>query len=598
MEQSNGNSAVDGASATGANAAEAGVASLTGPGGLWELVESRSGAAPQQVFARAPANLTALYEAAQHRADATLYVYEDERYSFGDGLALARKVAASLTALGVAPGDRVGIAMRNYPEWLWSFMGITTHGAIAVALNSWWTGEEMQYAIGDSGLRTIFVDRERLEHLALYLDEDELDVIAVRTPHSAGRGVISWEAFLDRGRPLLERSPARTASGPDRDLEITPTTAIPPDDPATILYTSGSTAHPKGVISTHRALIHAVLGRDAAADLRRAASGRAPRETTGDRAMILTVPLFHVTGLVVQFLAAFRHHSKLVGMYKWDAEKALALIERERITHFTGVPTMAAELMNSPSFGKYDTSSLRTMGGGGAAMAPEHSRQIRQRTGGSVSAATGYAMTETNGLGTAISGGEYAEHPTSCGRAIAPLVELRVTDDAGTPLPPGGIGEIWLRGAMLFSGYWNRPADTAATLVDGWLRTGDIGHLDADGFLYISGRAKDIVIRGGENVGCQEVESVIYENPKVAECAVFGVPHPRLGETVAAVVMPKPGVTLTAGDVQSHLSEHIARFKVPEHVWIRTEQLPRTASGKIFKRALQQEATALLNGRA
>jgi long-chain acyl-CoA synthetase len=567
MDKSNGRATADGV---------ASVAGLTAAGGPWEMVESRSSGVPQQVFARAPANLTALYEAAQNRADATLYVYEDERYTFGEGWALAQRVAAALAALGVGPGDRVGIAMRNYPEWLWSFMGITAHGAIAVAMNSWWTGEEMQYAIEDSGLTTIFVDRERLEHLALYLDEDELDVIAVRTPHSAGRGVMSWDAFLERG-------------GAGAALR-----AIAPDDPATILYTSGSTAHPKGVISTHRALVHAVLGRDAAADLRRAAAGRARRGRTEDRAMILTVPLFHVTGLVVQFLAAFRHHSKLVGMYKWDAEKALALIERERITHFTGVPTMAAELMNSPSFGNYDTSSLRTMGGGGAAMAPEHSRQIRQRSGGKVAAATGYAMTETNGLGTAISGAEYAEHPASCGRAIAPLVELRVTDDAGKPLPPDGVGEIWLRGPMLFSGYWNRPADTAATLVDGWLRTGDIGHLDADGFLYISGRAKDIVIRGGENVGCQEVESVIYENPKVAECAVFGVPHPRLGETVAAVVMPKPGVTLTAGDVQSHLAEHIARFKVPEHVWIRSEQLPRTASGKIFKRALQQEATALL----
>jgi long-chain acyl-CoA synthetase len=366
----------------------------------------------------------------------------------------------------------------------------------------------------------------------------------------------------------------------------------PPDDDATILYTSGSTAHPKGVVSSHRAILHAMLGLEAAAAIRRA--GRAPRAQAYPPAMILTVPLFHVTGLNVQMLSSFRHVRKLVGMYKWDAEKALAIIERERITQFNGVPTMAWEMINSPAFERYDTSSLKVMGGGGAAMAPEHSRQISRRTGGSVAPGAGYGMTETNGLGTSVSGPELLEHPKSCGRPVPPLVEIKVVGAYGVREEPGITGEIWIRGPMNFSRYWNRPQDTAATLTEGWVHTGDLGHLDGDGYLYITDRAKDLVIRGGENIGCQEVEAVIYEHAQVAECAVFGVPDARLGETVAAVITARPGSTLTAGDIRSHVGDHMARFKVPEHVWIRHEPLPRTASGKIFKRALRDEAVVLL----
>jgi long-chain acyl-CoA synthetase len=556
------------------------VASLTGAGGLYELGAATVGGTALTVFVNAPPNLRTLYQQALvDGADKDFYVYEDERYTFADAWAQSQRVAGALAALGVGKGDRVGIAMRNYPEWVLCFMGITSLGAVAVAMNAWWTGEEMLYGITDSRLTTIFVDRERLEHLSPYLDEHHLNVVTVRTGHSSGRGVTSWSTFLD------------TATPP-------PAVDISPGDNATLLYTSGSTAHPKGVVSTHRAIVHAVLGREAAVAIRQAASGRAPKPQAYPPAMILTVPLFHVTGLIVQLLSCFRTPRKLVGMYKWDVEKALAIIERERITQFNGVPTMAFEMVNSPSFDKYDTSSLKSMGGGGAAMAPEHTRQISRRTAGSVSPGTGYGMTETNGLATAISGRDLLERPQSCGRAVAPLVEIKVVDSRGTTLAHGQTGEIWIRGAMNFSGYWNRPDETAATLTDGWVHTGDLGHLDDEGYVYITDRAKDLVIRGGENIGCQEVESVIYEHPNVAECAVFGVPHARLGETVAAVVMPAPGAVLTPGDVQSHVAEHLARFKVPEHVWIRADSLPRTASGKIFKRALKADAVELLNLKA
>lgn len=552
---------------------------LTGAGCPYELGETRVGDASFKVFVNAPPNLSVLYrDAVRDAADKDFYVYEDERYTFAEAWRLAGQVAASLSAMGVRKGDRVGIAMRNYPEWILSFMGITSLGAVAVAMNAWWSGEEMLYAIEDSGLTTLFVDRERLEHLAPSLDEHDLDVVAVRTEHTSGRGVMSWDSFM------------RVAQAE------APSAEVDPEDPATILYTSGSTAHPKGVVSSHRAIIHGVLGMEAAAALRRA--GRPPKPQPYPPAMILTVPLFHVTGLNVQMLSCFRQARKLVGMYKWDAEKALAIIEAERITQFNGVPTMAWEMVNSPSFENYDTSSLKSMGGGGAAMAPEHTRQINRRTKGSVSPGAGYGMTETNGLATGISGRELLERPSSCGRPIPPLVEIRIVDPNGNELPAGATGEIWIRGPMNFSGYWNRPEDTAATLTEGWVHTGDVGHLDAEGFLYITDRAKDLVIRGGENIGCQEVEAVIYEHPDVAECAVFGVPDTRLGETVAAVVMPRNGALLTAGDVRSHVGEHMARFKVPEHVWIQHESLPRTASGKIFKRTLKDQAVERLNAAA
>ena len=554
------------------------VTDLTAPGGPYELGVAEIGGTPLTVFVNAPANLRALYrEPLTDAADQDFYVFEDERVGFVGAWSKAQQVAASLSAMGVGKGDRVGISMRNYPEWIFCFMGITSLGAIAVAMNAWWSGEEMLYGIEDSGLTTLFVDRERLEHLSPYLDEQDLNVIAVRTEHTSGRGVMSWGSFMG------------VAGG------LAPEPDIAPDDDAMLLYTSGSTAHPKGVVSTHRAIIHAVLGWEAAGALRRAASGRTPRAQPYPPATILTVPLFHVTGLNVQLLASFRQRRKLVGMYKWDAEKALAIIERERITQFNGVPTMAWEMVNCPNFDRYDTSSLKSMGGGGAAMAPEHSRQISRRTKGSVSPGAGYGMTETNGLATNTSGRELLERPTSCGRPLAPLVEIKIVGPEGNTLGAGETGEIWIRGAMNFSRYWNRPDDTAATLTEGWVHTGDIGHVDGDGYIYITDRAKDLVIRGGENVGCQEVEAVIYEHPKVAECAVFGVPHPRLGETVAAVVMVKPGAVLTAGDVQSHVAEHMARFKVPEHVWMRSHSLPRTASGKIFKRGLREAAIAALS---
>ena len=547
---------------------------LLEPGGAFEIVERSIRGVDQPTFKNAPWHLRELYQSALEHASETFYVFEDERYTFAEAWRAAERVMAGLHALGVRPGDRVGIAMRNYPEWVMAFMGITSMGAVAVAMNAWWTGEEMVYGIDDSGLNTLFVDRERLESLSPYLDAKNLNVISVRSQHAAGRGVMSWEGFLRSGSGVMH------------------VPEIDPDDAATILYTSGSTSHPKGVVSSHCAIIHSLMGWEAAAALARAEAGRRQRPPERQPCMILTVPLFHVTGLNGQLLPSFRNGRKVVGMFKWDAEKALALIEREQVTHFSGVPTMAYELVNSPNYDQYDLSTLRSIGGGGAAMTPKHSSRIAERTENRARASAAYAMTETNGLSASNSGGDLQARPKSCGRALRPLVSIRVVDESGNELAANETGEICIRGPMTFTGYWNRPADTAATLVDGWVHTGDIGHIDEDGFVFITDREKDMIIRGGENIGCQEVEAVIYDHPHVLECAVFGMPDDRLGEVVAAVVRARPSAILTAGDVQSHVADHLARFKVPSQVWITRDELPRTASGKIYKRGIREDALA------
>ena len=525
------------------------------------------------VFANAPANLRDLYRQGLAHADADFYIYEDARLTFGGIWQDAARVANALTDHGIVPGERVGIAARNYPEWIVAFMGITSMGGVAVALNAWWTGEELMYGIEDSGLKLLFTDVERTERLLPHRSELDIDIVTIRHQQE---GLGTWEEFVACADATMPEPP------------------IAPEDNATILYTSGSTAHPKGVLSTHRAITNALLGWECGGAVGMAMNPEMARQMAENpspyqQSMILSVPLFHVTGLVVQTLSAFRPGRKLVGMYKWDVSEAMRIIEAERITSFNGVPTMAAELAQSPERDQYDLSSLKSAGGGGAPMAPEQSRQVEKALGKG-SAGTGWGMTETQGLATTIGGPALMERPRSCGKAVEPLVHVKAVLPDGTDAAPGETGELWIHGVNNFSEYWNKPDATAESLTDGWVHTGDIGHVDEEGFVFITDRLKDMVLRGGENIGCQEVEAVLYEHPAIMEAAVFGVPDERLGETVAAVVARTPGQALSEEDVKAHAAAHLARFKVPEHVWIRDEQLPRIASEKIFKRGLREEA--------
>ena len=559
-------------------AIDAAMQAVTAPGQPFETTKRRINGVEYTTFANAPEHLRELYAEGLAHADRDFLVYQRERYTFGESWELAAKCANRLLAEGIRPGDRVGIALRNYPEWAFAYMGITSIGAIAVAMNAWWTADEMVYGIQDSGLSMLFVDQERLDRIGAHAERLGIDLVAVRCQ---GEGWPTWEAFI---------------AGMSRTM---PQAALDGDADAMILYTSGSTAHPKGVLSVHRSIVQALLGWEAGGAIARHLSpelARKQAEPPYPPATILSVPLFHVAGVVVQLLQSFRAGRKVVAMYKWDAEEALRIIEAERITNFNGVPVMAWELVQSPNYAKHDLSSLQSAGGGGAPMPPEQSKRINEKIGGGA-AGTGWGMTETQGLATFVSGPALVERPSSCGRPAQPLVQVKVIDEDGNEVPRGQSGELCIWGAMNFKRYWNRPEDTAQTLVDGWVRTGDIGHMDDEGFVFITDRAKDMILRGGENIGCQEVEAVLYQHPAVAECAVFGVPNARLGEAVAAVVLPRPGSELRINALQRHAGERLAQFKIPQHIWLRDERLPRTASEKIFKRQLRDEMIARLHAR-
>jgi len=543
---------------------------VTAPGERFETALATIRGTEMTVFRNAPPSLREIVTTTRARGDDVFLVYEDERWTFA---AFADAVDALGAALveryGIVKGDRVAIGMRNYPEWVVAFAAITSIGAVSVSLNAWWTEDELDYALEDCGARVLIADRERVARSVTTRERLGIETIVVRDDDSA-TGVDRWDDVVITGAAL-------------------PDVHIDPDDDATILYTSGTTGHPKGAVSTHRAVVQALLGFGCRSAVERLRTPDGPRSDDA-LAFILVVPLFHVTGCVPVMLSCLASGLKLVIMYKWDPERALELIERERVTNFVGVPTQNWDLLASPKFADHDTSSLRNVGGGGAPAPPELVRRM-QSNFPKASPGIGYGMTETNAYGPQNSGADYVAHPTSTGRAT-PILEIEVRDANDKALPTGERGEIWFKGPHLIRGYWNKPDATAEVIVDGWLRSGDIGRIDEEGFVYVEDRAKDMVLRAGENVYCAEVEAALYEHPDVHEAAVFGVPHERLGEEVAAVVMARAGATLSVAALQAHVGERLAAFKVPSVITIVSEPLPRNASGKILKRELRDKLTA------
>ena len=543
-------------------------AQITAPSERFAISEVEIRGVPTKVFTNAAASLREVFDTARERGDDIFLVYEDERWTFAEVMRHVDALGSLLVhRYGVKKGDRVAIGMRNYPEWVVAFAAAISVGAISVSLNAWWTEDELSFALEDSGTTVLIADAQRGRLGAAACDKIGARLVVVRAEGDLPVGADRLEDVLPLGESM-----------PDAD--------IGPDDDATILYTSGTTGRPKGAVSTHRAIVQSLLGFACRAALERLRRPETPAPT-GLPVFILIVPLFHVTGEVPVMLGCFSAGLKLVMMYKWDPERALQLIERERVTNFVGVPTQSWDLLESPNFASYDTSSLNAIGGGGAPAPPELVKRVASsfRKGGP---SIGYGMTETNAYGPGNSGPDYLDHPTSTGRATPILdIEVRGADDVA--LAAGERGEIWFKGPHLIRGYWNRPEATAETIVDGWLRTGDIGRVDSDGFVYVEDRAKDMVLRGGENVYCAEVEAAIYEHPGVYEAAVFGVPHERLGEEVAAVVYARPGHVLEAEDIRTHVAGRLAGFKVPSKVIVVSEQLPRNAAGKILKRQLRDD---------
>jgi long-chain acyl-CoA synthetase len=558
------------------------IATVTAPGQRFEIATSVVDGIPLTTFRNAPPTLRPLLATARERGDQEFLVYEDERWSFAEVMRHVDALGHLLVHdMGVRVGDRVAIAMRNYPEWIVSFAAVTSVGGVAVALNAWWTADELEYALDDCTPTVVIADRERVERCAAACAERGVRVVAVR--HGDGAppaGVDRWEDVLPLGQPLPDQAPG-------------------PDDDATILYTSGTTGRPKGAVSTHRAITQSLTAFGCRTAVERVRQASKASEAGGDAApaappvppappvLILVVPLFHVTGLVPVMLSCFSAGVKLVIMYRWDAERALELIEREKVTAFVGVPTQSWDMLESPRFGDFDTSSLMSVGGGGAPMPPQMVDRV-EKSFSKGRPSIGYGMTETNAYGPGHSGDDFVRKPTSTGRGV-PILEVEVRDPDGNALPPNGVGEIWFRGPHLIRGYWGKPEATAETIVDGWLRTGDLGRVDEEGFVYVQDRLKDVILRGGENVYGAEVEAALYEHPSVHEAAVFGVPHERLGEEVAAAVVPKPGEAVTVADLEEFVGAKLAPFKVPSRWLLAEAPLPRNAAGKILKRDLRDE---------
>jgi acyl-CoA synthetase (AMP-forming)/AMP-acid ligase II len=560
---------------------------LTARGSGFEMQEIVVRGAPMRVFTSAPPSLRSIWELAQLHGDKPYLVFEDEHYTYAEIAAQVRSLAHLLRDThGVQHGDRVAIAMRNYPEWVVSFWATVSIGAAAVGINAWWTSHEIAYGLSDSRPKVLIADDERLERVLPVLDElraaTPLHVIAIRSDRPLPADASRWADVVD---------PANAPA-------TLPDATIDPDDDATIFYTSGTTGFPKGAQLTHRGSVHNILNivfltiTNLTAEAKAVAAGElAPPATDGPTyppAFLAPTPLFHVTANNCLLQPATMAGAKLVLMYKWDAGRAIELIERERVTNISGVPVMSRELLAHPDWTRRDTSSVKSMGGGGAALQPDLVDKIdKSLSGGGPS--TGYGLTETHGIVTANSSKLYTLKPASCGRVV-PTLDAKLVDENDTEVTgPDATGELCVRGAVVIKGYLNRPEATASSIVDGWFHTGDIARIDQDGFVYIVDRAKDMVNRGGENVYCSEVEAAIFEHPDVAEAAVFGVPDDRLGEDVAAAVVLRPGSTLTAPDLQAFLAERIAKFKIPATIWFRSEQLPRNANGKFLKRELRNE---------
>jgi long-chain acyl-CoA synthetase len=563
---------------------------ITAPKGAFEVFNKVRNGVTYPAFLTLPNNLGDMFKkAADTHGQVDFLVYQDERYSFEALYQLALSFREVLRdQYDIKRGDKVVIAMRNYPEWIVSFMGITMLGAVAVPINAWWSQQELLHVIQHSQALLVITDDKRYDILQASLQQINLPCLIARPNEQQGNDLC-----------LMRKIKSFIASHTQNKTYINPTKAtIPSDDvllndTASIFYTSGSTGLPKGAVSTHESILTALntwLMLGAAAGI---ANGTANVEPAYPPAALMTVPLFHVTGCHTLFLLSLLIGRKTIMMPYWDAELALILIEKERVTYFNGVPTMSMELMNHPQKHQYDLTSLLDICAGGAARAPEHVRKICQSfVQGNPSC--GYGLTETNALGAVNGPVEYLAKPTSAGLPTPPIVDVQIFNDANQLLPQGQVGEIAIKSIANISGYWRDNAATDAAFSNGYFKTGDLGFLDEDGFIYIVDRIKDIIIRGGENISCFEVESALYKHNQVIETSVFALPDPRLGEVPGAVVYVKNIKEIDEDSLSSFLTSLIAHFKVPSKIWLVDQKLPRLGSGKIDKRGLKTHYQKLL----
>ena len=549
-------------------------AALTAPGAKFEMETVDIRGVATRVWKNAPPSLRFLLEASRMHGERLISIYEDERVTYEANWRAAATLANRLAALGVGKGDRVALAMRNLPEWQVAFFAATAIGAICVPLNAWWTGAELEYGLADSGSTVLICDDERHRRL----DEHYAALPALK------------HILVSRASAPLDGMAARLEDtiGTPHDWPRLPEAPLPPaeiatDDDATIFYTSGTTGAPKGALGTHRNLMTNIMSSgygSARLYLRR---GEPVPEPT-PRVILTVIPLFHVTACSATLMGVVAGGSTIVYMRKWDPVRAMEIIEREKVNMTGGVPTIAWQLIEHPDRHKYDLSSIESIAYGGAPSAPELVKKIWEEFG--ALPGNGWGMTETMATVTGLSAEDYLNRPTSAGPAVA-VADLEIrAEDGTTLLPTGEVGELWARGPMIVKEYWRKPEASAETFVDGWVRTGDLARLDEEGFVYIVDRAKDMIIRGGENIYSTEVENCLYAHPAVTDCALIGLPHRTLGEEPAAVVHLAPGMTASEAELQAWVKERLAVFKTPVAIRFVHQTLPRNANGKILKREL------------
>ena len=548
---------------------------LCAPGQPFEMdtidVEGRA----TRVWKNAHPALTDLAEHARGHGDQEFLIYQDERVTYASWHRAVAILARHLQSLGVEKGDRVALAMRNLPEWPVIFFAGVTIGAIVVPLNAWWTDQELVYGLTDSGSKLLLCDNERWTRIEPHLKE---------LPHLQHVLVSRTERELLAPAKRLEDvigSPNDYKALPETDL---PDVDISPEDSATIFYTSGTTGRSKGALGSHRNLTSNALSSAYGAASSFARRGE-PLPEPRKRVALTVVPMFHCTACSATMMIAMQSGNKMIYMYKWDTEEAMQIIEREKVNTTGGVPFIAWQLIEHPERENYDLSSLESIGYGGAPSAPELAQKIYDSFGAIPS--NGWGMTETMATVSLNMAEDYLNRPTSCGPPVAAADLKIMTEDGAKELPTGEVGELWARGPMIVKGYWNRPDATAETFVDGWVRTGDLAMLDEEGFCYIVDRAKDMIIRGGENIYSTEVENALYDHPAVIDAALIGIEHKTLGEEPAAVVHLSAGHSVSESELEDWVGERLAAFKIPVKIVFSDDSLPRNPNGKIMKRDLK-----------
>ncbi len=555
------------------------VAHVTQNEPVFEVTQADIRGVRYSVFKNIPPTVPELLRAsrtAQGDGTAEYLVFEDQRWTFDEYCSDVRRFAQVLRGkYGVGKGTRVAIAMRNYPELLVTLMAVSSLGGIVVFLNAWWTTNELEYALHDSEAQIVVADGQRVKRLQPLEYGLELQIIGVR----GGEEMVS-----DRFSELLGAQP--DVDWPDVDIDT--------DDDFAIMYSSGTTGHPKGVVQTHRGAVNAVFTWLMQAVMMPLMDPPAPDAPAAPRpSALVCTPLFHVTATHPLFLLSLPAGAKLTLLRKWDAEEAVRVIAAEKITRMLGVPTQSADLMETARRMGVTLSTLEYLGAGGAKRPAAQVAQLAEAFP-NAAIATGWGMTETNANGIGLVGPEYNARPGVAGRLYPPVQELRFLDDHGRDVAVGEVGEITVKSPCNMRCYLNKPEETAKTIQDGWLRTGDMGMIDKDGFVTIMDRKKNIIIRGGENIACLDVEGALHRHPLVIEACAFSVPDDRLGETVGAAVQLRPGAHLSRDAVCDFLSDHIARFKIPEHVWFQHDPLPRGATDKIDRRGLRDTCLASL----